>query len=609
MCLTAAVRPRAPLTLGDPHPLTHHTRLTYGCVFGASPRTSRNKRGVSASPDPTRNMSGSDPAKATVDALLSTHLVNLSRNRASLVWAFYPEEPGKYMHVFDGGQSNGAKLVVCQVCHAEGLTAAEASKLSGIKQSGVFKYHWRTGQRSLTEHVEKRHGDLLDAIKAEKAAKISGATAPDATAVTATAAAASTVAARAGVKRPRGDADASPSRPPVDAPFATAAASAAATLVAAARANTAAVGANTAAVGPSVGGVPPADVRVVDLRSDTVTKPTARMRRAMAEAEVGDDVFGDDPTVDALERRMAEIFGKEAAVFVPSGTMGNLIAVGVHCEVRGSEYICGDLCHITQYEQGGTASLMGAHPRQLPNRPDGTIPLDKIEAAIRANDQHFPVTRVVCLENTHNKCGGRVLPVEYVDKVVAACKSRGVATHMDGARLWNAAAASGLDPARLLQGVDSASVCLSKGLGAPVGSVILGTAAFAAKCRRLRKACGGTMRQVGTLAAAALAAHDEIFPKMPTDHLRMTELASGLQKIKGIRVQRPVQTNICFVHLDDAFPVAEVVERLGREAMVRVVPWVGNSVRLVTHHQIDRDACARVLRGFESVMAGMRSDA
>ena len=252
---------------------------------------------------------------------------------------------------------------------------------------------------------------------------------------------------------------------------------------------------------------------------------------------------------------------------------------------------------------------MGAHPRQLPNRPDGTIPLDKIEAAIRANDQHFPVTRVVCLENTHNKCGGRVLPVEYVDKVVAACKSRGVATHMDGARLWNAAAASGLDPARLLQGVDSASVCLSKGLGAPVGSVILGTAAFAAKCRRLRKACGGTMRQVGTLAAAALAAHDEIFPKIPTDHLRMTELASGLQKIKGIRVQRPVQTNICFVHLDDAFPVAEVVERLEREAMVRVVPWVGNSVRLVTHHQIDRDACARVLRGFESVMAGMRTDA
>ena len=547
-------------------------------------------------------MSGSDPAKATVDALLSTHLVNLSRNRASLVWAFYPEEPGKHMHVFDGGQSNGAKLVVCQVCHAAGLTALEASKLSGIKQSGVFKYHWRTGQRSLTEHVEKRHGDLLDAIKAEKAAKISGATAPDATAVTATAAAASTVAARAGVKRPRGDADASPSRPPVDAPFATAAASAAATLVAAARAN-------TAAVGTSVSGVPRADFRVVDLRSDTVTKPTARMRRAMAEAEVGDDVFGDDPTVDALERRMAEIFGKEAAVFVPSGTMGNLIAVGVHCEVRGSEYICGDLCHITQYEQGGTASLMGAHPRQLPNRPDGTIPLDKIEAAIRANDQHFPVTRVVCLENTHNKCGGRVLPMEYVDKVVAACKSRGVATHMDGARLWNAAAASGLDPARLLQGVDSASVCLSKGLGAPVGSVILGTAAFAAKCRRLRKACGGTMRQVGTLAAAALAAHDEIFPKIPTDHLRMTELASGLQKIKGIRVQRPVQTNICFVHLDDAFPVAEVVERLGREAMVRVVPWVGNSVRLVTHHQIDRDACARVLRGFESVMAGMRSDA
>jgi threonine aldolase len=582
-------------------------------------------------------MSSSDPAKTTVDALLNTHFVNLSRNRASMVWAFYPEEPGKHMHVVDGEPSNGAKFVVCQACHPAGLTAAEAAKLAGIKQSGVFKYHWRTGQRSLTEHVEKRHSDLLDVVKAEKAARVSGAsasagasgaapaanaplpegagTSSSAARAPAAAAAASTViAARAGVKRLRGDGVA-PSTggmaPPIDALSLSAAAAAAAALVAAARANTAVV--RPAPVVPpaavaTVSGIIRADPRVVDLRSDTVTKPTERMRLAMAEAEVGDDVFGDDPTVDALERHMAKIFGKEAAVFVPSGTMGNLIAVGVHCEIRGSEYICGDLSHITQYEQGGTATLMGAHPRQLANRPDGTIDLDKIEAAIRANDQHFPVTRVVCLENTHNKCGGRVLPTEYVDKVVAACRSRGVATHMDGARVWNAAAALGLDPARLLEGVDSASVCLSKGLGAPVGSVILGTAAFAAKCRRLRKACGGTMRQAGTLAAAALAAHDEIFPKIPTDHLRMTELASGLQKIRGIRVQRPVQTNICFVHLDDAFPVAEVVERLGREAMVRVVPWVGNSVRLVTHHQIDRDACAKVLRGFESVLAGMRSD-
>ena len=283
----------------------------------------------------------------------------------------------------------------------------------------------------------------------------------------------------------------------------------------------------------------------------------------MAEAEVGDDVFGDDPTVDALERRMAEIFGKEAAVFVPSGTMGNLIAVGVHCEVRGSEYICGDLCHITQYEQGGTASLMGAHPRQLPNRPDGTIPLDKIEAAIRANDQHFPVTRVVCLENTHNKCGGRVLPVEYVDKVVAACKSRG------SPRTWTGRACGTQRRRRDSIPHD----CSRASTRRPCASVKVWARRWDrsfSERRRSRRSVVDCAKRAGEpcdrweRSQPRLAAHDEIFPKMPTDHLRMTELASGLQKIKGIRVQRPVQTNICFVHLDDAFPVAEVVERLGR---------------------------------------------
>ena len=344
---------------------------------------------------------------------------------------------------------------------------------------------------------------------------------------------------------------------------------------------------------------------IIDLRSDTVTKPTEAMRLAMAEAAVGDDVFGDDPTVARLEMEMATLFGKEASVFVPSGTMGNLIAVGVHCEVRGSEFICGNLSHIHVYEQGGLSTLMGAHPRPIVNRNDGTLDLEEVRNAVRVDDQHFPVTRVLCIEQTHNKCGGRVLPLEYIDRCGELAREHKIALHIDGARIWNAAATLGVAPARCVTAADSVSVCLSKGLGAPVGSVILGTKTFIDKCRRLRKACGGTMRQAGVLAAAALMAMKEIHPVIHLDHLRMSELAAGLGKLDGVKVQRPVQSNICFVHFAKELSVNYIVTEL-RKYNIIVIPWVGNSIRMVTHHQINQAAVSSVVRALQIIISQMR---
>lgn len=341
-----------------------------------------------------------------------------------------------------------------------------------------------------------------------------------------------------------------------------------------------------------------------DLRSDTVTRPTQKMRDAMARAEVGDDVFGDDPTVQRLEETMARVFGKEAAVFVPSGTMGNLVAVGVHCEVRGSEYICGDLSHVVQYEQGGLATLMGAHPRQLTTDADGTIDVKAIEGAIRADDQHFPRTTVVCLENTHNKKGGKVLPLAYVDQVGALCAKHSIALHVDGARIWNAAAKLGVPPARCVAAADSVSVCLSKGLGAPVGSVIVGAEAFISKCRRLRKACGGGMRQAGTLAAAALAAYEEIGPNIVRDHATAASLARAIRRLEHYDVRIEPETNIFFVDLNvGAFPelnVKDVVQAL-RAFKIVAIPWVGDSLRVVTHHDVPEAATREIAEGFRAV--------
>jgi threonine aldolase len=287
-------------------------------------------------------------------------------------------------------------------------------------------------------------------------------------------------------------------------------------------------------------------MNTIDLRSDTVTRPTPAMRRAMADALVGDDVYGEDPTVNSLETLVAARLGKEAAVFVPSGTMGNLVAVLSHCG-RGDELILGDQAHIFHYEQGGVAALGGVHPRTLPNHRDGTLDLTQIEDAIRGDNEHYPVTRLIALENTHNRCGGAVLAPDYIDAVGALAQVYGLKLHVDGARLWNAAVALGESPARLVAAADSVSVCFSKGLGAPVGSAVAGSQAFIRQARRMRKQVGGGMRQAGVLAAAAIVALEEMVERLAEDHAHAQRLAQGLAAIDGIALDpAAVQTNIVY---------------------------------------------------------------
>lgn len=343
---------------------------------------------------------------------------------------------------------------------------------------------------------------------------------------------------------------------------------------------------------------------VVDARSDTVTKPTANMRRAMADAVVGDDVLGDDATVKALERAMAKRFGFESAVYTPSGTMANLLAVATHCDERGSECICGDKSHVHLYEQGGMSSLMGVHSRTLANRDDGTIAIEDIKGAIRAvGDDHFPVTKVVCLENTQNKCGGKVLSREYVREVSALCKSRGVRLHMDGARIWNAIVSSGIPTEEILEECDSASVCLSKAIGAPVGSVLLGETEFVRKAKRLRKALGGSMRQVGVLAAAALEAMTEVFPMLKDDHARARKFASALTGLNGLEVMTP-DSNMVFVRITAPGVTCETfVAELEDNHGILVLPTSADTIRVVFHHQITDRAVERLISGFRESLS------
>ena len=237
--------------------------------------------------------------------------------------------------------------------------------------------------------------------------------------------------------------------------------------------------------------------RVIDLRSDTVTKPSSLMRKVMFEAEVGDDVFEEDPTVNKLEHRVATMFGKESSLFLPTGTMSNLAATMSWCGSRGSEAIVGSSSHIYLYEQSNIAQIAGVSPHVLPNQPDGTIDLNLIERGIRANNIHFPVTELISIENTHNYCGGRIIPSTYLESLYQLAKSNKIPVHLDGARIWNAASASGTTLSRLAESADSITACLSKGLGAPAGSMLIGPSSFIKKARRIRKALGGGMRQSG----------------------------------------------------------------------------------------------------------------
>jgi threonine aldolase len=283
---------------------------------------------------------------------------------------------------------------------------------------------------------------------------------------------------------------------------------------------------------------------IVDLRSDTVTKPTPAMREAMARAEVGDDVFGDDPTVNALQQRIATMLGFEAALFVPSGTQSNLVAIMSHCQ-RGDEYIVGQMAHTYRWEGGGAAVLGSVQPQPLAHQGDGTLALADIEAAIKPDDAHFARSRLLCLENT---LGGRALPLAYMRDATALACRRGLAAHLDGARLFNAATALHVSAGEIAQHFDSVSVCFSKGLGAPVGSALCGSREFIARAHRWRKMAGGGMRQAGVLAAAALHALEHHVERLAEDHANARRLAEGLAGLPGVTVELP-QTNIVFVEV------------------------------------------------------------
>ena len=294
----------------------------------------------------------------------------------------------------------------------------------------------------------------------------------------------------------------------------------------------------------------------IDLRSDTVTQPTAAMRAAMAAAELGDDVFGDDPTVNALQARIAALLGKEAALFVPTGTQSNLCALMAHCQ-RGDEYLVGQMAHTYRWEGGGAAVLGSIQPQPLAQQADGLIRLEDIEAAIKPDDAHFAKSRLLTLENTW---GGQVLPLPYIEAATALARSTGLATHLDGARLFNAAVASGVAAGEIARHFDSVSVCVSQGLGAPVGSALVGSREFISRAHRIRKMLGGGMRQAGVLAAAALHALDHHVERLAEDHAHARALAEGLQGLAGVSVQAP-QTNIVFVDLAPE-KSAGVVDRL-----------------------------------------------
>ncbi|MBN1873364.1 MAG: low-specificity L-threonine aldolase [Anaerolineae bacterium] len=343
-------------------------------------------------------------------------------------------------------------------------------------------------------------------------------------------------------------------------------------------------------------------MKYIDLRSDTVTQPTPAMRVAMANAEVGDDVYGEDPTVNHLEALAAEKLGKEAALFVVSGTMGNLVALLTHCG-RGDEIILGDKCHTFRYEQGGMAALGGIVPHTIPNQPDGTLRLADIKAAVRPDDAHFPHSRLVCLENTHNVCNGSPLTSAYTTQVAMLAHSRGLRVHVDGARIFNAAAALEVDARELVKDVDSVTFCLSKGLCAPVGAVLCGTADFIAEARRARKVVGGGMRQAGIIAAAGIVALEEMTSRLAEDHARARRLADGLAALPGVRVA-PVMTNIVYFNLtqDAKVTAAEIGTRLAARGIL-LPPRGVYDFRAVTHYWIDDEAIERTLTALREIYA------
>jgi threonine aldolase len=344
-------------------------------------------------------------------------------------------------------------------------------------------------------------------------------------------------------------------------------------------------------------------MQFIDLRSDTVTLPTPAMREAMASAEVGDDVMGEDPSINRLEAMAAERVGKEAAVFVASGTMGNLVSVLTHCG-RGEEIIVGDHGHLFLFEAGSVSAVGGIHSRQVPNQPDATLDLAEVEAAIRPDDDHFPRTRLICLENTHNRCGGACLTPNYMRQVRTLADEYNLKIHLDGARVFNAAIALGVDVRELTRDADSVSFCLSKGLSAPVGSLVCGSADFIREARRARKVLGGGMRQGGVIAAAGIVALEQMVDRLADDHANARRLAEGLADTPGIALDPSrVQTNIVYFDLEEGAPnAAEFCGRIAEQG-VKMGPTGARRIRAVTHHGIEANHIEQTLAVVAQVMA------
>ena len=339
---------------------------------------------------------------------------------------------------------------------------------------------------------------------------------------------------------------------------------------------------------------------MIDLRSDTLTHPTQSMRDAMATAEVGDDVFQEDPTVQKLETLSAEKMGKEAALFVPSGCMGNLISLLSHCG-RGDEILLGDRSHISLYEVGGVAALAGVHPRPLPNKNDGTISIDLLEKGIRHSDIHCPPTRLICLENTHNFCQGSPITPEYMTEVREIANKFGLKIHLDGARIFNAAVALGVPVAKLTEKVDSVMFCLSKGLSAPVGSLVCGSSEFIVKARKARKMVGGGMRQVGHIAAAGLIAITEQVDRLQEDHDNAKFLASQLSDLDGIEVDvTRIKTNIIFFKLTGIN--GEVLLNQLEQNQIKILMTDVDIFRAVLHREVSKEQVQTVVKTFQSIL-------
>lgn len=332
---------------------------------------------------------------------------------------------------------------------------------------------------------------------------------------------------------------------------------------------------------------------MIDLRSDTVTQPTAAMRAAMAAAVVGDDVFGDDPSVIALQHRVAELTGKEAALIASSGTQTNLLAILSHCQ-RGEEYLVGQEYHTYRYEAGGAAVLGGIVPQPFEVESDGTLDLNLVDRRVKPDDPHFPITRLLTLENTHT---GKVIPQSYMLAARRLCDRHGLNLHLDGARLFNASVATQTSIADLCAPFDSVSICFSKGLGAPIGSVLVGSANFIQRAKRWRKMLGGGMRQAGIMAAAMSYALDHHVARLTEDHVNAQRLAEGLSDIEGLYVE-PAQTNMVYVN----FASAEHAQRVSQQLMQQgILTATSQRMRLVTHLDIDAAAIERVISAFSTI--------